>query len=160
MHAAVAKVTGSQHASPVHAEIEKTRVQRDLDDLAKLKQFFKTHSPFQFGDNTRLVSVSSGICSNIGDGINCDQAEEVRKSLQKQWDHKVFLTLKLCKAVTVKPMALLTTTVCLGADKLHIDPITLCHRVILVAERQGESRSCFGLELTPYPMCLFKAGNM
>ena len=68
------------------------------------------------------------------------------------------LTLTLCTLAT----AFLTTPaesyVCgIGKDNVCIDPTNLFHRL---AERTSNLHECFSYELTPYPMSLFKDGQM
>ena len=55
--------------------------QYDFNDLSTMVSWIKSHDPFEMSDAT-LRSISSGLATTSGDGINCDDAENVGESIQ------------------------------------------------------------------------------
>ena len=139
-------------------EIGVSRMRRDFSDLQKIEQFFQTFSPFKFLDPNRLVNISSGVSAVSGDGVNCDEAETVGLLLQKDWDEKRYGQVTLHKSGKIRTMTDIIKSRCSTKSKPNIDPHTLFNRLVLVGERTETVRGCFGYELTPYPMSLFKDG--
>ena len=46
---------------------------------------FRSHDPFD-GNVPQLRSLTSGLASNKGDGINCDETEKVGSEIQRSLD--------------------------------------------------------------------------
>ena len=57
------------------------RKDRDMSDLNKLLDRFETHNPF-VTHSTDLLSLSIGLTTKEGGGVNCDAAKEVGFDLQ------------------------------------------------------------------------------
>ena len=67
--------------------------------------------------------------------------------------------MKLSKSDQVRTFATVVHTCSVGNETIAMDPNSLFHRLIVMAERCGDIRGCFAYE-TPYPMSLFKHGYM
>jgi hypothetical protein len=160
IHAALSHVTGTDHSEREHEEVGVSRMKRDYDDWMHVRSYLSLHSPFRFADTDRLVNLASGMCSQSGDGINCDTAEKVGLKILSEWDDKLYGTVKVCKADKVKTMAELSSCVSVGSEKISLDPTSLFMRLVLVGERSENVRECFAYELTQYPMALFNGNFM
>ena len=57
-------------------------------------------------------------------------------------------------------LATLHSTLKIDNEIVHIDPLILFSRLILLVEREEETTPCFKHELTNYPLSLFKDGMM
>ncbi len=75
------KTTGSEQ----HIELGKSRCKCDFQDLLKIQEWFDQHEPFDVKE-VALRSLSSGLTSTEGDGINPDKANEVGLKIQMQID--------------------------------------------------------------------------
>ena len=75
----------NRQTSEQHVELGVSRSRRDHADLMKVYEWLQQFNPFDTGDN-RLRSLTSGLAAKDGDGINCDRAEVVGRSLQENLD--------------------------------------------------------------------------
>ena len=104
VHGAMTKLTQLPHTSTdKYREMGATRAKRDGADISKILLWFEEKDPFSRADG-RLCSLSTGFTAVEGDGINCDMAEEVGASLQKQMDGAGFLDVVLKKGNCVKTL--------------------------------------------------------
>ena len=72
IHNAMTKVTKLEtKTSEQHAELGCSRSRRDKEDFDKVKDWFKTHNPFD-DNTTELQSLSTGLQAN--EEVNCDNA--------------------------------------------------------------------------------------
>lgn len=120
----------------------------DVLHFYKLKNFLCTYSPFKFAAVTPLISLSSGLVAGVDDSVNCDQAEETGKTLQRKWDKMAFEGVTPKKAERVKTMANVSNSCSVESQRVNIDPNTVFHRLIAAGERFGSLRSCFAYKLT------------
>jgi hypothetical protein len=80
------QLIGMYHVtSDQHVEVGESRTNRDECDQQKLVTRFESHDPFR-GYGTGLVCLSSGLTAVDGDGIKCDQAEDVGAAIQMPMD--------------------------------------------------------------------------
>ena len=144
-----------RESSEQHVELGRSRRQRDFEDLQKILSWFHRFDPFECTD-TRLRSLSSGLVAQVGDGINCDDAEEVGYEIQKRLDNQAVDDAKVKTSEKVKSLIKLSTAVKVDDKDLHIDPSVLFLRVILLVERADDPVEYFSYELTPVPTSLFR----
>ena len=155
VHEAMMHLTDVEKHVAEHVETTDARMKRDKQDLDGLVKYFESYSPFRFNDTSRVISLATSIATSTDDGINCDTALTAGYVAQERWDGKRYGDVKLTKSDKAKTMSALTNKI-RGSNVHTIDPHSLFHRLILVAERQQSVESCFAYELTPYPMALFK----
>ena len=140
----------TRESSEQHVELGRSRRHRDYNDLMKMCQWFDKNDPFDITD-TRLRSLSSGLFASIGDGINCDDAENVGYALQKKLDLKTVDQVKMETTRKVKSLIKLSQGIKVDDQEIHIDPTVLFLRILLLIERSEDPTSYFDYELTPYP---------
>ena len=81
VHEAMTDVTGLIHrTSDQHVELGSTRCNRDAGDLNAILKWLVQHNPFDI-QRPKLRSLS-GLTASDGDGVNCDEYEEVGFLLQ------------------------------------------------------------------------------
>lgn len=51
-----------------------SRVKWDMTDQEKVIKWFENRNPFDH-PNSLLCSLSSGLTADVGDGVNCNEAE-------------------------------------------------------------------------------------
>ena len=140
VRAALCQFTGTERSTPEHVEVGKARMQRDVADFTKVKQYLNMYSPFRFVDNKRLVSLSSGVIASDQDWVNCEQADKIGFDIQEKRDKCNYGDITLKKSEQVKTMAHLTIASSIGDEKVYIDPSTLFHRLVIVDERDDSVR--------------------
>ena len=160
VHAAMVNVTDTDKCTGEHVEVTSVRMKRDMEDLHKVLEYLRTYSPFRMNDNSRLISLATGVAASVTDNVNCDIAQDLGYTSQQRWDGKRYGDIKLTKADKTKTMSVLTNKSADSTVRVNIDPHSLFHRLILVAERLQSIKVCFEYELTPYPMSLFKDSAM
>ena len=86
IHDAMTSLTGKHHTTS-HSIVEfgEARRQHDLRDMNKFLDGFRSHDPFH-GNVAQLRSLTSGLASSEGDGINCDETENVGSKIQRSLD--------------------------------------------------------------------------
>jgi len=71
------RLTGLQHkTSEQQAELNDSRVKRDMTDQEKIIKWFENRNPFDH-PNSLLCSLSLGLTADVGDGVNCDEEEVI-----------------------------------------------------------------------------------
>jgi len=138
-----------------HVDLSKARIRRDINDVAKLVEWFKSFDPFGQCDS-RLRSLSSGVTAVDGDGINCDLAEQVGAAIHQQLDGVDFTDVVLRNKNQVKTLDQLQKGVVVDNKKVFIHTTQLFDRLILLADRNLDRGLPFAFELTPLPASLFK----
>ena len=66
-------------------EFGEARRQHDLRDMNTFLDWFRSHDPFD-GNVPQHRSLASGLASNEGDGIDCDETEKVGSEIQRSLD--------------------------------------------------------------------------
>ena len=79
-------ITNSEYRTSKHIDLGTSRSNRDFRDLSKIQEWFNHHEPFNLNE-CKLCSLSSGLTATDGDGINCHNAEEVGRKVQKHLDN-------------------------------------------------------------------------
>ena len=76
-------VTGLVHrTSDQHVELGSTRCNRDVGDFKTILKWLAQNNPFDI-QRPKLTSLSSGLTASDGDGVNCDEVEEVGLLLEE-----------------------------------------------------------------------------
>ena len=160
VHGAMSNLTGAQHkTSEQHIELGKSRVKKDNEDLMKLLTWFQIHDPFDINVGT-LRSISSGITASEEGDINCDDAENVGKEIQKQNDNITVEDASIKRKARVKTLQSLQPGVKIDKKTVHIDPTILFTRLTAILQGEEDIAEQFRYELTPEPTSLFKEGMM
>ena len=142
-----------------HVEVGKSRSERDSTDVMKIMTWFDSHDPFQQSD-CELRSLSSGITSVTGDGINCDLADRVGQAINAKMDDKCIADVVLKKCDQIKTLISLQKGVAVGKKEIFMHSTHLFNRLIVLVERTNEMALYFSYELTPLPASLFKDNFM
>ena len=142
-----------------HVELGKSRRERDAKDLHIFTSFLESHNPFDTTSNV-LRSISSGFVAREEDGINCEDAENVGKDIQKKLDNISFESASIKRSEKIRNLSQLRETVQVQDEKVHIDPLVLFGRLSILVQNQDEAAELFKYELTHEPPALFKNGLM
>ena len=150
------ELTKNQHkTSEQHVDFGCSRMKRDNEDLEKLKVWLKRNNPF-IEQEPSLKSISTGLTASEANQINCDDAENVGKAIQKQLHEISFLKAKIKRKDQVCTLECLKAGVQVGNEKIHVDPMLLFSRLLVLVERAEDMRECFEYELTSTPKSLFE----
>ena len=83
----MSNLTGQYHGTnEQHVDLTNSRVLRDNKDLITLIDWFNTHDPFDPQVPT-LRSISTGLTATEDDKINCDNVEDIGRSIQLKLDN-------------------------------------------------------------------------
>ena len=160
IHEAMTTTTNMKtKASEQHIELGKSRCKRDFEDLLKIHEWFDQHEPFDLKES-KLRSLSSGLTTIEGDGINPDKAEEVGLKIQMQLDGLIVAEASIKRSDHIKSLADLKPGIKVDKRKLNIDPTILFTRLIAIVQREEDMSLYFGYELTAFPTSLFKDNFM
>ena len=122
--------------------------------LAKLISWLDCYNPFDLNENS-LRSLSSGLTANLGDGINCDTAEEVGSKIHRQMDNLNVLDVSLKRSDHVHTLIKLKG-ITIRHQTVHLDNSHLFSRLTVLALRSENVSAYFQYELTAIPTSLFK----
>ena len=160
VHDSMGNLTGQHHkTSEQHIELGTSRIKRDNSDLQKLVEWFDIHNPFDCSI-PQLRSLTSGLTAVEGDGINCDDAENVGYIIQQYIDGLCIEEAKIKRSGKIRTLESLHPGVKLGNKVVHIDPLILFTRLTAMIQRKGNAADTFCYELTPEPTSLFADGMM
>ena len=160
VHNAMSDLTGLLHkTSEQHTELGQSRIKRDNADLQKIINWFCYHNPFSVEDPS-LRSLSTGLTAMKENGINCDDADSVGRSIQKKLDNVCIEDAKFCRKDQVKTLDSLWPSITIRKKVVHIDPAILFTRLTAILQREECVAEHFKYELTPEPTALFKDGMM
>ena len=160
IHNVMTELTQNQHKTcEQHVDLSASRLKRDTRDLAKLKDWLAKNNPFN-EEEPFLKSISTGLTATEYDKINCDEAEKVGKSIQRQLDEVPFLKSKIKRKDQIRTLECLKNGVQLEKESFHVDPMILFSRLLVLVERDDDMKKCFNYELTPNPTSLFDHGMM
>ena len=124
VHNAMTTLTGLHHqTSEHHAEMGDFRMKRDMTDQQKIFTWFESRNPFN-RPNSSLCSLSSGLSADVGDGVNCDETEEIGCGIQQQMTGKAFTDISKKKKETVKSLAHLQKGVCVEGETVQVTVLT------------------------------------
>ena len=105
-------------------------------------------------------SIATGVTSTEADGINCDDAEAVGEAIQKQLTGVSYSEATLKKKDRIKTLESLQVGIKIDKEKVHVDPLLLFSRLLVLIEREEDIRSYFQYELTAVPTSLFQDSMM
>ena len=105
-----------------------------------------------------LNSLSTGLTASVGDGINCDQAEQVGFEIQKKLDNACIEDVKFKRKDQVRTLEDLPPEIIIESKTIHINLTILFSRLTALASREDNVSDQFFFELTPEPTALFKDG--
>src|SRR6218665_3750497 len=142
-----------------HSEFGKSRSRRDGNDSRKISDWFELHDPFKTNDS-ELRSISAGLTSSVGNGINCDMAEEIGAKIQMKLDDKCFSDVVLKKSDKVKTLTRLQKVLVVDKKEIFVQSAHLFNRLIVLVEWTTEMEQYFSYELTPMPSSLFQDSFM
>ena len=160
IHEAMTTMTDMKtKASEQHIELGRSRCERDFQDLLKIQEWFDEHEPFDVKE-VKLRSLSSGLTTTEGDGINPDKVEEVGLKIQMQLDGLHVAEASIKRRDHIKPLADLKPGIQVDQQKLNINPVILFSRLIAIVQREEDMSPYFDYELTAFPTSLFKDNLM
>ena len=90
-----------------HVELGSTRCNRDVEDLNTILKWLAQHNPFDI-QRAELRSLSSGLTASDGDGVNCDEVEEVGFLLQGKLDDVKYHEASMKRTEKVRTLIHLT----------------------------------------------------
>ena len=137
-----------------HVDLGKSRILRDVTDLKKIIDWFRSRNPFTVAD-VRLHSLSTGIAATEADNINCDSAEEVGAKIMGKMNNVAFCEVTLKKADQARTLAHITSKRTQGEKTFNIDGTVLFSRLLIVMQRSSDLEQYFKYELTAQPTALF-----
>ena len=141
----------------LHPDLTKSRSARDASDLSKFIEWFQCHNPFD-GGQPELVSLTTGLSTSEGDGVNCDQTESVGSLIQRTMDNKCILDVKIPKKHHIKTLQHLEPSVEIDGEKIQVDRTILFMRCMAITKRMEIESPApfFKHEMTNYPVSMFK----
>ena len=142
-----------------HADLGKSRMQRDLADLNKIIYWFKSHNPFTVSDS-RLHSLAIGVVASDSHGINCNSVEKIGFQIMQKMDDVAITDVVLKKADQVQTLAQVTSKRKQGDKKLTIDCKILFSRLLIIMQRNTDLEPFFKYELTAEPTALFVSSHL
>ena len=156
IHNAMSELTGNANkTSEQHRELEVSRITRDVKNVLIIHSWSSENFPFP--EKAKLMFISMSLTAPQHSDIDCDKANEISTKnyasiinhthLQKS--HEIDVTL-----------ARLHSTLKTDNEAVNKNPLILLSQLILLAEREEETKPCFEYELTNYPLSLFQYGMM
>ncbi len=153
-------ITNLKHrTSKQHIELGASRSKRDIDDLTKIQEWFHQHEPFNLNEK-RLHSLSSGLATSNGDGVNCDKTEQIGAKIHEQLNQINFTEATIKRSHQVQSLDHLLPGIEVDKKKVDINPILLFSRLIAIIQRDEDTASFFKYELTTIATSLFKDNAM
>jgi len=141
IHNAMTTLTGLHHqTSEHHAEMGDFRMKRDMTDQQKIFTWFESRNPFNH-PNSSLCSLSSGLSADVGDGVNCDETEEIGCGIQQQMTGKAFTDISKKKKETVKSLAHLQKGVCVEGETVQVNCTNLIIIISLFIQQQNSTNT-------------------
>ncbi|MES9882369.1 MAG: hypothetical protein ABW185_15970 [Sedimenticola sp.] len=161
VHDAMSSLTGKQHTtSEQHVDFGKARREHDWKDMVKIMEWFQVHDPFDC-EVTQLRSLASGLTASEGDGINCDDTENVGGQLQRSMDNQYVTNASIKRSKTIHTLDELKPGIKLDKKVVQIDSSVLFMRCTALAQREDDDITpYFAHEMTSTPTSLFKDNFM
>ena len=101
-----------------------TRCNRDDGDLNTILKWLAKHSPFDM-QRPELTSLSSGLTASDGDGVNCDEVEEVGLLLQGKLDEVKYHEASFKRTEKVRTLIHSTKGITIDQETVHVEPLIL-----------------------------------
>ena len=140
-------------------DLGSTRCNRDVGDLNTILKWLAQHNPFDI-QRPELRSLLSGLTASDGDGVNCDEVEEVGFLLQGKLDNVKYHEASMKRTEKVRTLIHLTTGIKIDQETVHGEPLILFSRLLVRLERFEDTTPYFQYEVTPFPVSLFKHSVM
>ncbi|XP_077867667.1 uncharacterized protein LOC144357000 [Saccoglossus kowalevskii] len=155
IHNVMTILTGLEHTtSEQHIELRKSQVKRVNIDLLKIQYWFEKFEPFDSNEPS-LRSILSGVVTSIESGVNCHNIEKIGETIQKSLYNMALQYAKLAKILEG-----LKIGITIGKETVHIDPMVLFARLMLILQREVDLSPYFAYELTSVPTALFEDNVM
>ena len=152
----ISSFTGLAHiTSEQHVEMGGSHIKRDNTDLQKLIAWLSLCDPFCQSESN-LRSLSTGLTSTETDNVNCDKSEEIGATIQKKLDGIGFWSVKMKRSDKISTLIDLNKGIKIDQKIVHVDPLTLFSRLIVVLDRSYDREKALHYELTPTTTSLFK----
>ncbi len=156
VHDAMTTATNLKHkTSEQHVELGTSRTKCDQEDLGKIQSWFSQHEPFNL-NQPKLCSLSFGLTASEGDGVNCDEAEQVGAKIHKKLDNVSVVDASIKRSDQVLSLDFLQPGIQVEKKRVNIDPTILFSRLIAIVQREEDMAPFFEHELTTTPTSLFK----
>ena len=156
IHESMLKLTKhGLESSEQQCESSESRRKKDTKDFKVLKEQLNQFNPFDLQD-LRLQNKFTDISADNNDGVNCDQAEQVRFEIQRSLDNNVINQATIKRSKQVKTLAKFLPATKVNGDTIHADPNVLFQRLIILIDSAEDLTHCFDYKLTPEPTSLFK----
>ena len=161
VHDAMIQLSGvSAKSSEQHEEIGKSRTIQDYKDCQKFYEWLIDRNPFHIADDN-LYSLSSGIVSSKDkDHVNCEQVEEVGKTIHHGLDNMLFDTATIKRKDQITNLESLQNSKATKCKEEMAELSIIFNRLITVATREDDLEPIFEFELTYESMPLLKNGIM
>ena len=132
VHNAMSVLTGLQHRTSLqHVELGQSRIKRDNDDLCKILDWLDLHDPFDTSQSS-LRCLVTGLTAVDGDGINCDDVENVGRAIQAKLDNVCIEDAKIKRSDCIRTLQVLRPGVKVDKKLVHIDPSILFTRLTAI----------------------------
>ena len=107
-----------------------------------------------------MRSLSTGLTATDEDGVNCDNADGVGRTIQEMLDNICIKDAIIRRKDHVKTLESLRPGITIEKKAVHNDLVILFTRLTAILQREEciAEHSCY--ELTPEPTSLFKDGMM
>ena len=140
----------------LHADLGKSRMDRDCKDLSLMLDWLQAHNPFNITDG-RLRGVASGLVASDHDKVDCDNIEEIGHSIMIKMDDVAFADVVLRKADQIRPISTLDKTASISTKSVTADNQVLFNRLLVTMTRLKPEnlQEYFKYELTTVPTALF-----
>ena len=138
--------------SAQHKEMSAARMKRDQDDISKIKEKLKSHSPFS--DDSTLRNIITGVVAQ--DDVNVDEYQTVGMQIKDKMKGQPVFTYAIKRKDKVKTLGD-SCSVKVSQDQ-SIDPALLFQRLLVISNAGDVSlEEVLDYELSPFPPALFEA---
>ncbi|CAG9769731.1 unnamed protein product [Ceutorhynchus assimilis] len=125
------------------------------EDIQNIHKWLQDHNPFKCSE---LLSISTGIIASPD--VNCDKAQEIGEVIFNSHIEKHFTDIQCKRKDNIKNLASMNSSIKLHNTYIDFNPMQLFNRIICSNKTPEEIKHCFKYELSPYPLSLFKDGNL
>ena len=124
----------------------------------KILTLFRNHNPFTTSE--KLVCLGSGFIDE-NNTVNWDKTEKIGAGIQTSLDNEVLASCSFKRKDQITKLLSLYSSIMIEKEHVAIEPLILFLRLVLVDWKpEIEIEICFYHGLTPYPVALFKDGEM
>ena len=105
-----------------------------------------------------MRSISTGLTATEDDKINCDNVEDIGRSIQLTLDNVCVESATIKKSDQVKTLDDLRPQINIDNKTVHVDPLILFARLTVLLQREYDATDKFNFEFTAEPTSFFKDG--